>query len=348
MEEQKQRPVSGDEIDITQFFRWIGRGFSKLGTSIIAGMAGLRRQFLENKLFFVAIIVVGLISGALYTELVRKEYYRSSMVLRCDYLNTQSLRNAIDKFNLLSSERDTEGLQAAFGIDAATASNVQRFDFRPLYLEEDVVQMEVLREQLNNLTTEKEELVDKVIDRLKVENKDSYEIIVFVYDPDIVQSLEKAIVDYFRNSPYIRTRIESNREMLVRRKAKLESELRKLDSLKLAMFQNYSFVAQKSSGSNNVVVGGEEGWADPVRIFEIDLSLYADLEDVRKKLEILPDFEVVDGFTSFKKSETAALADVLAASVLFSIVVGYLILGAYRFDRMLANYPTKKHGASKT
>ena len=342
MEEQKQRPNTSDEIDLAQFFRWIGRGFSNLGNSIIAGIAGLRNLFHANRVFFVGIMILGLILGALYSELLKKDYYKSSMVLSCDYLNTQILKNTIDKLNLLAGERDTEGLQEVLKLDDATAKNIQKFEFKPFVSEDDVVEMEVLREQLNNVTAEKKDLVEKVIDRLEIENKNAYEISVFVYDPTIVKPLEKALVDYFNNNNYIRRRIESNRQNLEARKVKLQAELRKLDSLKVVLFQNYQSLAQKNRGSNNVTVGGEDGLTNPLEVFTTDLELHQELQEINQKLYLNPDFEIVDGFTSFKEPESAGLFDVLAISLLLSILIGYLILGAYRFDRMLAEYP-KKH-----
>ena len=345
MEEQKQRPANTDEIDLAQFFRWIGRGFSNFGNSIIGGMAGLRNEFYDNRIFFIGIIFLGLILGGLYSEVLKKDYYKSSMVLSCDYLNTQILKNTIDKFNLLAGEKGIEGIQGVLNVDSVTARNIQKFEFKPFVSEDDVVEMEVLREQLNNVTGEKRELVDKVIDRLEIENKNAYEISVYVYDPGIVKPMEKALVDYFRNSSYIKRRIEINEANLKQRKVKLEQELRKLDSLKTVLFQNYQALSQKSRGSNNVVVGGEEGLTNPLEVFTRDLELHQELQEVEAKLYLSPDFEIVDGFTSFQEPESASLADVLAISLLLSILIGYLILGAYRFDRMLASYPSKRRAA---
>lgn len=341
MEEYKQRPSGTDEIDLAQFFRWIGRGFSNAGESVIAGIAGLRNVFHQNRVFFVGIIILGLILGTLYSELLKKEYYKSSMVLSCDYLNTQILKNTIDKFNLLAREKGTEGIQEVLKLDEATARNIQKFEFKPFVSEDDVVEMEVLREQLTNVTGEKQELVEKVIDRLEIENKNAYEISVFVYDPGSVKPLETALVNYFRSNSYIKGRIESNKRRLEARRIKLQSELRKLDSLKLVMFQNFQAVAQKSRGSNNVVVGSEEGLSNPIEVFTTDLELHNELQDVQSKLDLSPDFEIVDGFTSFKEPESASLLDILAISLLLSILIGYLVLGAYRFDRMLAQYPKR-------
>lgn len=346
MEELKQRPSTGDEIDLAQFFRWVGRGFSNVGATIIAAVAGLRNLFYANRVFFLGVIVLGLVLGFLYSELLKKDYYKSSMVLSCDYLNTQILNNTIDKFNLLAAEKSTDGLERELNIDDGTAQNIQKFEVRPFVSEDDVVEMEVLREQLNNVASEKKELVDKVINRLEIENKNAYEIIVYVYDPNIVKPLEKAIVEYFRSSSYIERRIDNNRHTLLARQSKLKSELRKLDSLKVVIFQNYQTLAQKSRGSNNVVVGGEEGLTNPLEVFNTDLELYQELQEVETQLFLSPDFEIVDGFTSFQEPESASLPDILAVALLLSIVIGYLILGAYRFDRMLAEYP-KKHRAAR-
>ena len=342
MEEQKQRPQSSDEIDLAQFSRWIGRGFSNMGKATIRGIAGLRNLFHENRVFFLGIIVFGLILGILYSELLKKDFYKSSMVLSCDYLNTQILRSTIEKFNLLAAEKDTENIQEVLNVDATTAKNIRKFEFKPFVSEDDVVEMEVLREQLNNVTGEKKELVDKVIDRLEIENKNAYEISVYVYDPNIVKPLEKALVDYFRNNSYIKRRIESNERNLEARKNKLEKELRKLDSLKVVLFNNYQALANKNRGSNNVVVGGEDGLSNPLDVFTKDLELHEELQEVNEKLYLSPDFEIVDGFTSFKEPESASLPDILVVSLLLSILIGYLILGAYQFDRMLASYPSKK------
>lgn len=347
MEDQRQKTSGSDEVDLAQFFRWVGRGFSKAGESVIAGIAGLRNTFFANRVFFLGIIILGLVLGFLYSELLKKDYYKSSMVLTCDYLNTQILQTTIEKFNLLASEKTTEGLQEELNLEEATAKNIQKFEFKPFVSEDDVVEMEILREQLNNVAADKKELVENVISRLEIENKNAYEISVYVYDPNIVKPLEKALVEYFSNNSYIKRRVESNRRRLEARKTKLQAELRKLDSLKVVLFKNYEAMAQKNRGSNNVVVGGEEGLTNPLQVFTTDFELYEELQEVERKLYLSPDFEVVAGFTSFKEPESASLPDILAISLLLSILIGYLILGAYRFDRMLATYPTREQRAAR-
>jgi hypothetical protein len=333
---QEQKPKNTDEIDLTYFFAWIGKGFTRMGNGFLYSLAGLRNLFFENRLFFIGIIVAGLMLGAAYSELLKKKYYQSTMVLSCDYLNTQTLKNTIEKLNLLCAEPARQGLAEALNVSESIAKSIQRFDYQSFVSEDDVVEMEVLREQLNNVTGDKKELVDKVIDRLEIENKNAYQISVQVYSPDIVKPLEKALVNYFNSNDYIKRRIEINRTNLLSRREKLRDESSKLDSLKSVLFRNYQNFAKSSRGSNNVILS-EENFT-PLEVFKQDLEINEELLEVEEDLYLRPDFEVVDGFTTFQQPESASLVTILFLSFLISWAIGYLIIGLWRFDKYLATY----------
>jgi hypothetical protein len=340
MQSPETSPKQSDEIDLTQFFRWIGRGFSRVGNGILYGLAGLRNIFFNNRLFFVGIILLGLMLGALYSELLKKKFYKSTMVLSCDYLNTQILENTIEKFNLLCGEREREGLAEVLQIDGEIAKGIQKFEFKPFVSEDDVVEIEVLREQLSNVAAEKKDLVEKIISKLVIENKNAYQITVEVYNPDIVKPLEKALVNYFNGNSYIKRRIEINKANLTSRKLKLEAESKKLDSLKRVLFENYQNLGKTSRGSGNVFLGDEK-LANPLEVFNQDLILNKEIIGIERELYLNPDFEVVDGFTSFKEPESASLSKILVIAFFISWAIGYLIIGAWRFDQLLASYQTK-------
>jgi hypothetical protein len=308
---------------------------------MLTGTAVLRNTFFYNKLFFSGIILGGLICGMLYSELLKKKFYKSTMVLSCDYLNTQILKNTIDKFNLLSQERDQQGLVELLKVDETVARNVQGFAFKPFVSEDDVVELEILRTQLNNVAADKKDLVEKVVSKLEIENKSAYEISVFVYDPNIVKPLEKSLISYFQNNEYIKRRIAINKINLSSRKKKLVADSRKLDSLKAVLYQNYQTLGKTSRGSNNVILG-EESLTNPLEVFKQDLELNKEILDIDRKLYVQPDFELVDGFTTFKEPESASLPKILIISFFVSWLMGYLIIGAWRFDQLLASYNTKK------
>lgn len=340
MEPSQNQSNRNEEVDLGQFFRSIGNGLNNSGRALLFFLASLRNIFFSNKLFFSGIIVIGISLGALYSELLKRKFYKSSMVLSCDYLNSQILQNTIDKLNLLCSEPQREGLSEVLKIDHKTALNIQRFAFESFVSEDDVVEMEVLRTQLNNVAADKKDLVEKVIHKLEIDNKNAYEILVQVYDPDVVKPLERAIITYFRENEYIKKRIEVNRKSLQKRQAKLSAESRKLDSLKSVLFETLRSQNKASRGSNNVIFN-DELITKPLEMFREDLNINIELIEVEKDLSIEPDFEVVDSFTTFKEPESASLFRVLVFSFFCSIIIGYLIIGAWKFDAMLSKIDTK-------
>ena len=340
MENRDPNARPSDELDLSQIFTGIGRFFTRTGNKFLYFLASLRNLFFYNRLFFAGIIIGGLVLGAIYSELVKKKFYKSSMVLSCDYLNTQILSNTIDKLNLLCDEVEREGLAEVLKIDQETAKNIHKFEFESFVSEDDVVEMEVLRTQLNNVVADKKEIVEKVMTKLEIENKSAYEISVQVYDPGIVKPLELALVNYFNSNEYIKKRILSNRNTLQNRKAKLEAESKKLDSLKRALFENYQTLGKTSRGSNNVILSDEQ-LSNPLEIYTQDLEINEEILRIDRQLFVNPDFEVVDGFTTFKEPDSASLFKILVIAFFVSLLMGYLIIGAWKFDAMLAKIDTK-------
>jgi hypothetical protein len=106
------------------------------------------------------------------------------------------------------------------------------------------------------------------------------------------------------------------------------------------MFENYQTFGKQSRGSNNVILSDEQ-INNPLDIYTQDLEINQELLNVEEQLYINPDFEVVDGFTTFKEPESASLPKILVIAFFLSILMGYLIIGAWKFDKMLARIDTK-------
>ena len=159
---------------------------------------------------------------------------------------------------------------------------------------------------------------------------------MLIYDPTIVENLDSAVVNYFKNNKYIKRRVEINRINLLERKRKFTQESKKLDSLKSVLFRNFeSMATQAKQGSNNVILS-DKYLTDPLSVFKEDINFYNEIQLIDEKLYLQPDFEVVDGFTSFKEPESASLPKVLAISFLISWLAGYIILGLWKFDHYLS------------
>jgi hypothetical protein len=338
MEETRPKASTTDEIDLSQLFRWIGKGFSNFGQGILNALAGLRALLFQNKIFFLAIILVGLAFGVLTSEVLIKKQYASSMIISCDYLNNRILTNTIKKLNLLCDEKERTGLANELNVDIATAKNIQEFSARAFVSEKDLVEIEVLKEQLNNVAEEKKDLVNKIISKIDIENKNAFLIEVKVLDPEIIKNLETALVNYIKTNPFIQNRIVANSQTLLERKSKLQKESRKLDSLKAVLFDNYASMAKENNrpGSNNVILS-DKYLTNPLDVFRQDLDIHQQIQGIDYQLSVKPDFEVVDGLTAFKEPDTASLSKVLVISFFASWALGYLILGFFKFDRYLAS-----------
>jgi len=340
MENQQTKGERTDEVSITEVFRWVGRGFRRIGDGLIGGVAGLRSTFIRNRIFFSILIVMGLIAGALYSEILRKENYKASMIISCAYLNNELLEKSIDKLNLLTEEGDREGLARELKIDVDLAKNIHEFEFNPFMATEQVIEMELLKEQLGNIEAENIGLVEKIMDKLQVVNQTAFEINVFVYDPESIKDLEKSVFTYFQSNDYIKRRLEISKIIMNNRKIKLLKESKTLDSLEVVLLQNYIQMTQRTRGSNNVILG-EEKLTNPLEILAKDLELFQAVLDIDEYLYVNPDFELVDGFTTIKVPATLTLAQILFLSVLISIFAGYVILALIEFNRTLAALSTR-------
>lgn len=343
MEENKTKNQTSDEIDLSQLFRWIGKGFSNFGQGILNALAALRNTFFKNKVFFAIVIVSGLTLGAIYSEALTKKFYKSSMILSCDYLNSRIINNTVDKLNLLADEKDRVGLAEELNIDIATAKNITEFSAKPFVSEKDLIELEVLKEQLTNVASEKKDIVNKVLSKIDIENKRAFLIEVTVLNPDIIKNLEQSIVNYFQSNSYIKSRTEINRANLLDRKNKLTRESKKLDSLKTVLFQNLTSLSKPSGqneGSSSFVLS-DKYRADALEVFTKDLDLHNQIQNIEFLLNVKPDFEVIDGLTSFKEPDSASLPKVLVISFFLSWIGGYLLLGIFRLDKYLASIGTK-------
>jgi hypothetical protein len=218
----------------------------------------------------------------------------------------------------------------------ATAKNIIEFEVESFVSENDKIEMQILKEQLNNTIADKKDLVEKVMRQIQLNNQHSFKINIKVYDPEIVKPLEEAIVTFLRSNDYVKKRIESNESTLIARKAKLLRESVKLDSLKAVIYENFQTMAQQPrEGSNNVILS-DKYLADPMSVYSADLTLNNEILAIDRELQVEAYFEVVDGLTTIREPASQSTALVLIQTFLGSILLGYILIGLWRFNRYLA------------
>jgi hypothetical protein len=337
MESQKPDTKS-DEIDLGALLARIGDFFSNAGMGFMRFLAAMRRVPFDNKLSFTLIILGSVAIGTVFTVFLRKNYYESKMILSSDYLNKRLAESTIEKLDALARERNKHGLARTLGIPDTLASNIVSFSVAPFVEEKDVIELEVLKEQLRSAqtSTNNENVISQVIERIEIENRHAFEITVRTLTPSVIGNLQDAIVGYFERNPYIKKRIEISKQNLAERKHKLERDIQKLDSLKYVIYENYKNMATQSRGSNNVILS-DKAVTDPVEIYNKDTDVYRQYQEVTEDLFLQKDFEIVDGFTEFSEPASASMATMVLYSIMIGVIVAYADVGLRTFNRYLAN-----------
>ena len=304
MTDQQNTPpqYQDDEIDLRKLFQAIGRFFDNIGRGFIDIIIRIKRATFNYKILLIIAIVLGVASGIAYNQL-GKPVYQTSMLLSSAYFNAKLIGNSIDKLNLLCEEPDRSGLATVLGIDNEIALNIVKFEYESFVTEQDLVEIEVLQQKLEELKVADQD-INRVIQQIEIQNKNSFYITVRLYDINIIDDFQNALVGYFKNNPYINNRVKvnkSNQEQLI---AKLEADIATLDSLKISFNLNLQSMATRPNESSNNVYVGESGLMDPISVYTEGVSLFRQLQHVRKQMELGSDFEVIDGFTVFSKPES--------------------------------------------
>jgi hypothetical protein len=331
---QPNQPYRDDEIDLRKLFQAIGNFFVNIGRSIIRLILAVRRATLRYKVLLITAVIIGGLAG-LTANKVFDPYYNTQLVLRSGYLNTQLVQNSIDKLNLLCEEETKEGLALTLGIPLEVAENIHEFSFEPFVAENDIVEIELLKQRLEELKIENTD-IDKVIQQIDIKNRNSFVISVQVYDTEIIANLQDALLDYFKNNPYIANRIRTNKARLEQLIVKLTQEVAMLDSLKNAY--NFNLKAQgerKGPEASNSFFLGESGAVNPVSVYSQGVSLFQQLQSAKVSLELGSDFELVDGFTTFSKPDSPGLLKSIVLMAGIFLGLAYLLIILIEINRYL-------------
>lgn len=321
--QQQPRQYQEDEIDLRKLFQAIGSFFENFWSWIINIIIAIRRATLSNIVLFTILIIAGGIAGY-FSVTISEPYYRSSMILRSNVFRGLVIESSIEKLNLLCRDADRKELSMALGLPIEVALNVRGFEAIPFVSEDEITELEVLKEQLKNLNVN--EAQTNQLLAIQDENKSTYEIAALVYKTETISQLEEPLLNYFRQNPYVKKRLEITRLNREKKKEKIQNEAKKLDSLKSVIYKNLSRLANRSKeGSNNVILA-DDNMTNPLTIILQDLDLYDEELAIERQLILEEELEVVDGFTTFSSPAGPGRNLAMRSYILYAIGLGYLFL----------------------
>jgi len=305
VDQKNQNPNNSDEIDLRELFSAIGNFFKSIFFNIILFIVAIKNAIVKNvRLIF----ILGLVGGILgiIAHFVTPDVYKSSILLRSTYLNGRLMESTIDKLQLLTEDEDRTQLAKALKIDTTTANKIAGFSYEPFVSEEEIIELEVFKEQLKT-EIEDEALINRFVERLSMDNKSTYRIYVEVLDRSIINDLEEPLIDYFRNNPFVSKRLEIQKQNLESEAENLEGELSELDSLKEILFKNFKMVGERDrDGSNNVILADEQS-TNPISVFNESRKAYEKKLNIQRELYLTPQFELIDGFTVYSQPASPGL-----------------------------------------
>ncbi|GAA5041806.1 hypothetical protein GCM10011506_43740 [Marivirga lumbricoides] len=324
---------NSDEIDLRQLFSAIGDFFKNIFIGFMMVLVAFRNATVKNiKIIFLFVVIGGIIGISLNYYL--PDYYTSSLLLNSKFSTGKLTESSVDKLDQLCGERNYNQLASILGIDTATAKNLRGFYYESFVSEEQIVELEVLKEQLKSKITD-EVVLEGLMEKLEDDNKSTYKIFVEVYDNSDLRSLEEPLLNYFKNGSYVSKRIEIELTNLKSNIANIEQEIEKIDSLKKLIIKNYDLFAERSrSGSNNIIMSDEK-IVDPISVFNKSQQLHEEKLELQEQLYLTPSFELIDGFTVFSRPASPSLIKLGFYSCLYGLLAAYILIILIAFNKYL-------------
>ena len=249
----------------------------------------LKTVLFKSKYYVLTGLIIGLLLGYLY-YVTRPVYYKVSMVVEFNELTKRNYAEMLDQLNKLTGS--TARLSKELNVSPEVAANITSFDSR----------------NLNN---------DPLREDTSTRKYQSFKIILGLRSNEIADTLEKAVVNYLNNSPFLKKIKIEQKKITVEKLAFINSDLNKMDSLKVA-YNNFVSRPNMATFYNNAF--------NPAELYE-QSALLAKERDILKRW-LAMDTEAVtilDGFKATSSPQSIGLRNAMLILGSVGFLIGYLL-----------------------
>ncbi len=328
---------TSDEIDLRSLFLFLGKMLERGWEGLISLIIGLKRITIKNRFLLVVIFILAVASGAVYKYYFHPPEHQTTLIFRSRYLNAPLLDKYIEKLNANSIARGR-----LLGLDSLINSSIIRFEAEPFISEEEIIEFELFKQELLGKLAQTE--VEKVIDKLTLENRATYQVhvVMTVEDYEPLVDIQDSLLRYLSENSYVKKRIEIDEKNLQNRKQKIREEMKNLDSLRIVLLSNIKSLTEVNrEGSNNVILG-ENQQPDPIRVYLEDLRLYDEEQLIDRRLYLRDSFELLDGFGTFKSANAITLLRITIYAGFGALIFAYVIILLTEFNQYLVRKEIEK------
>lgn len=218
---------------------------------------------------------------------VKKEVYISDLSIAHNRFDNDQCFELINNLTKLNGKEDL--LSKKLGITREMAAEIKSLSYEPI-----------------------NPRVSKIYND-SVEVRYPFKVIAEVYNQNILDTLQRKIMQYLETNEYGVKRKELEKEYLEDYEQKLKNEIQAIDTLKRLVNQS---IAHKNMG-NGVIIDEP---IDPVKISQRAVELYNAQLKTKEKQKLNDSFELIVGFNGGVRKT----ANVLMSSV-YGVLAGYLI-----------------------
>lgn len=348
-----QNSNTSEEIDIIQFFSYIGRGFRNFFRGIGRFFAAIFHVIIllliliqKNIFYFIGALVLGIIAGMIL-ENIKQPVYTAKMIVEPNYESSKQLYNQIDFFNELAVSNDSVMLARVMGITPHEASSVKSIEIEPLVDEKQKLELyDRFIKQLDTLT-------QKSFDyQTFASNFNDYDALYHtitvntVNNSKVAGKMKDSILASVSGTTYFSKQKEVMQHNIVLRDSLYKKQLNDIDSLQKS-YQVALVAAAKNPAAPSTSINVKEGNMMEDRregdllkkMDEIRGNIVANNESVVKKLPIV---NVVSEFPvkAIQKRSLSGNLKVLLPLVFMTLVLLLLLL--LKLNVYLKNYSEKK------
>jgi hypothetical protein len=334
-----------EEVDLGSLFVIIGKGFSTffnfIGT-IFIGIFNFSIAILiflkENAIKIGIAAVIGLVAG-IVLEVNSSKKYSSNLLVEPNFESTRQLYNTIDYYNDLVQQKDTVALQNIFGLDNASAASIKKFQIEPVKVDTDIINSyDALILSVDSLTIRSYEYLDF---KAAFTNYDYsvHEISVIAEKNNVFNKLDEVIIASVVNNKYFnRIKVLTN-ESLNRTDSLYRQNLTQIDVLRKVYMEVMLEEAQKQTTGTSIDLGGENGTAKELELFETNMKINLELINIAEEksrkynvINVISNFQPIGYEIKGVTKNYGFILGVLGAGVM----IVFLLLN--KLNQFLENY----------